>query len=257
MKGLCERPCCRYAGFAFIWRPDTKSSRYLAAFAAGCAFLLAADVWALSITHVLDENFGSDPADGSVSITFDDGVGVDQVKITLDAGNLATDEVVAKWYFNYSADGGTPFDATGLIASSLSGTGNDATTLGDIGLFSSQSKVAGGYGTFNIVVDFKKGNPSFGGGETVMFILSGVTGLTADDFFFFSDPGPELRVYYSAAKIHRTNCVTAGCNDPGDGNGDDNDGSDWLGAVPEPGPLALFATSLIVAGGMMRRPRAR
>ena len=96
----------------------------------------------------------------------------------------------------------------------------------------------------------------------LMFTLTG-TDLTADDFNFFSaDTGGDQGLFLSAAKIQRTNCVTAsanpeGCNDPNDDDPFDNEGSDWLGAVPEPGSLALFATSLIVAGTMMRRPRAR
>ncbi len=91
-----------------------------------------------------------------------------------------------------------------------------------------------------------------------MFPLSGVVGLTADDFDFLGFEGGGQGTYFSVAKVQSTNCVTAGigegCNDPGD-IVDDNAGSDWLGAVPEPGALALFSTSLIVASATMRRPR--
>jgi hypothetical protein len=234
-----------------------KIFRTFAVLATGLVLLLGADAKALSITRVLDVHFGSDPAAGSVSITFDDSAGVDQVKITLDASGLASDENVTEWYFNYSGDGGTTFDATGLTASALSGSGSDAITEADLNansFFSSQSEQADGDGNYNIMVDFNTSPPTFDGGEVVMFTLSGVVGLTADDFDFFSDEGGGQGAYISAAKIQMTNCI-----DPADPkcDGDDNEGSDWLGAVPEPGPLALFSTSLIVAGALMRRPRAR
>jgi hypothetical protein len=193
-----------------------------------------------------------------VSITIDDSVGVDQVKITLDASGLASDENVTEWYFNYSGDGGTTFDATGLVASALSvSSGSDPILLVDINddaFFSSQSEMADGDGDYNIMLNFNTAPPTFDGGEVVVFTLSGVVGLTADDFAFLGDEGGGQGTYFSAAKIQNTNCI-----DPDDSkcDGDDNEGSDWLGAVPEPGPLALFSTSLIVAGALMRRrPRA-
>jgi hypothetical protein len=90
----------------------------------------------------------------------------------------------------------------------------------------------------------QKARQEVGLGEDVVIVLTG-TNLTADDFAYLSDTGPgdNPGPFYSAAHIGST--------------GVDNEGSDWLGAVPEPGPLALFSTSLIVAGALMRRPRAR
>ena len=64
----------------------------------------------------------------------------------------------------------------------------------------------------------------------------------------------QIESLLKSAKIQMTDCIDP---DLAKCVGDDNEGSDWLGAVPEPGPLALFSTSLIVAGALMRRSRAR
>jgi len=133
-------------------------------------------------------------------------------------------------------------------------------TLIGISFFGSQSEQADGDGNYNIMVDFNTSPPTFDGGEVLEFTLAGVVGLTADDFAFLSDEGGGQGTYFSAAKIQNSNCISGDlnggtadpktCNDTGP---NDNEGSDWLGAVPEPGALALFATSLIVASGLTRR----
>jgi hypothetical protein len=221
-----------------------KFSRTFAVLAVGFALLLASDAGALSITYELDVHFGEVDSDGTVSITFDDSVGVDDVLITLDASNLATDEKVGQWNFNYSGDGGSTFTAfTDLTASDLGGTGAGSLTNGldDIDLYNAQSENADGDGLYNIELLFDTSDPdTFSGGEVITFVLSG-TGLTADDFALIAAVGGGNGPFYSAAHIQST--------------GGDNEGSDWLGAVPEPGPMVLFATSLIVAGALSRRPR--
>jgi hypothetical protein len=221
----------------------------VALLAAGLLLGLGFGAQATVISFTLDQHFGSDPAAGSVSITFSDeavGLDTDEVKITLDATGLASDEVVTEWYINYSADG-TSFDAEGLSqVGSATGSGSDAFT--GIAFSDAQDDAANGNGQFNIVIDFNTSPPTFDGGDMVMLVLSGV-GLTADDFNFVSFPQGGEGTFFSAAKIQQTNCVTAGCED----DGDDNNGSDWLGAIPEPGAMALFSTGLLVAGGMIRR----
>jgi hypothetical protein len=86
----------------------------------------------------------------------------------------------------------------------------------------------------------------------VVYTITG-EGITAADFDLFSIDTGGNGPFLSAAHVAGTTCVSGdGCD-----TGTPNDGSDWLGAVPEPGALALFATSLIVAGGLKRRrPRA-
>jgi hypothetical protein len=210
---------------------------------------VAAQARAASFSLTLNIHFGSDPAAGSVAMTVADVVGA--VRITMDATGLATDEDVTEWYFNIS----DPLVGLGSLSAAYV-SGNIDTTNTSVS-FGSNAFMADGDGDFDVLFDFPPpGMNRFDGGEIVVYDISGDPDLDALDFLAFSSMGGGQGVYISAAKIQSTNCVTAGCGDPGDLR-DDNEGSDFLGAVPEPGALALFSTGLIVAGVLMQRSRRR
>jgi hypothetical protein len=94
-------------------------------------------------------------------------------------------------------------------------------------------------------------------GETWVFTFDIVSGFGGDpqmsDFVAENEKG-----YLAAAKfvnghsdLNFPNCV----GEPGDDGSCDD--SSFGAAVPEPGPIALFSTALIVAGALARRPRKR
>jgi hypothetical protein len=224
-----------------------KFSRTFAVLAVGFALLLGADAGATLITHTLDVNFGSEDASGFLVATYDDGGGTGSVTMTLDATNLSlSGEFVDEWYINYA--GGDP---TSLVFAPVSG--DVAANILQTPLVMPNEYKADGDGVYDIVFLFDTAPPDdrFSEGETIVYTVTGA-GITAADFDLFSIDTGGAGPYKSAAHVGGTTCVSGdGCdiNKP-------NDGSDWLGAVPEPGPLALFSTSLIVAGGLMRRRRA-
>jgi hypothetical protein len=220
-----------------------------AVLAVGFALLLGADAGATLITHTLDVNFGSEDASGFLVATYDDGGGTGSVTMTLDATNLSlSGEFVDEWYINYV--GGDP---TGLTFTHDSG--DVIATILQTPLVMPTLYKADGDGVYDIVFQFDQSAGSrFEAGETVVYTITG-TGITAADFDLFSvsDAG-QSGPFLSAAHVRGTDCVSGvGCDDTGD---PDNEGSDWVGAVPEPGSLALFSTSLIVASALMRRRRA-
>jgi hypothetical protein len=227
-----------------------KFSRTFAVLAAGFALLLGAEAQATLITHTLDVNFGAEDASGFLIATYDDGGGTGSVTITLDASNLSlSGEFIDEWYINFA--GGDP---TSLVFTP--GSGDDAVDILQTPLVDPSVYKADGDGIYDIVFLFANAPPAdrFNAGETVVYTVTGA-GITAADFDLFSTDTGGAGPYLSAAHVQGTDCVSGiGCNDTGS---PDNEGSDWLGAVPEPGALALFSTSLIVAGALARRrPRA-
>jgi len=219
-----------------------KMFRAFTVLAASCVLLLGADAWATSITHTLDVNFGSEDASGFLTATYDDGGTPGSLTITFDATNLSlSGEYVAEWYINYDGD------PNSLTIEHASGDEADDVFQDP----AANEYKADGDGLYDILFAFDQTAGSrFEAGETVVYTITGA-GITAADFDILSIDTGGNGPYLSAAHVRGTDCVSGiGC-DPSE----PNDGSDWLGAVPEPGPMVLFATSLIVAGALSRRPR--
>ena len=233
-----------------------RTTRYLTAcFAAGSILLLGSSASAATILHTLDVHFGAELSSGFLTAEYDDTVcGPDCVQLTFDSNDLSlSTEFVNDWWINYVNAGGATLDE--LIIIYVSG---DVTTPVTI-VKSLDGLNADGDGNFDIKFDFVPpvippgpGN-NFDINEIVVFYISG-TGITAADFDYFSVQNGGQGEYLSAAHIGGT---CAGAPAGGPACTDNDDGSDFVGAVPEPGSVLLFATGLLVAGGLIRRDRRR
>ena len=104
---------------------------------------------------------------------------------------------------------------------------------------------AGSDGIYDILFDFPpppgQQAARFNAGESLVYDISGIAGLTADSFNFFSEPGPGSTAgpFLSVARFQDT---------PGGG-------SDWVGAVPVPAAVWLFGSGLLGLVGIARKRR--
>lgn len=170
-----------------------------------------------------------------LTATFTDVVGGVELEMT---SNLTSDsEFVTEWYFNLDpALDRTQLDFTYLAAQS---TVEPTYQVGNV--------KADGDGYYDIRFNFPEaGNQRFMEGDVTTFLISGITGLSANDFKFLSDPGGGNGVYLSAAHVQgiRGGAVP----------------SAWIGTsdAPEPSPALLFGTGLtLVAIGAFVRSRRR
>ncbi len=225
-----------------------RTTRYLiACFAAGSILLLGSGASATIITHTLDVHFGAELSSGFLTVEYDDTTcGADCVQLTFDSNDLSlSTEFVNDWWINYVDAGEATLDS--LMFNYLSGVVATAPTI----VKSLDGLNADGDGLFDIKFDFIPPGPgdNFDSNEIVIFEITG-TGITAADFDYFSVQNGGQGEYLSAAHIGGTCEGAPGCTD--------NDlGSDFVGAVPEPGSVLLFATGLLVSGGLIRRDRRR
>jgi hypothetical protein len=192
----------------------------------------ALEARAVSFTLNLDVHFG-DVSGGDVSVTISDqAAGV--VRLSMDAGGLLGGADVGAWYFNIS----DPLvSLASLSATYVSGS---ITLAGTSVSFGSDAFMADGDGNFDVLFDFPPpGMDRFNAGDIVVYDISGDGDLDALDFFAFSSMGGGQGVYLSAAHILST--------------GPNEEGSDWVGAVPEPGGALLFGVGSLIAGLAIRR----
>lgn len=172
-----------------------------------------------------------------VQATFQDVTG--GVLLTVNNVNLTSSEFVNMMYFNLN----TNMDPT-MLSFALQST-NGAFTIPTPTTFVQGAQVGGqngnkadGDGYFDVLLNFaQSGTDSerFNAGESVSYLISGITGLTAMDFGYLSQGGGSSD-YYAAAHIQGT------------GNGQK---SAWVAPseivtvpVPEPAPAALLAASM-------------
>ena len=111
---------------------------------------------------------------------------------------------------------------------------------------------AGGDGKFDIVFNFATANAGrLGAGEQITYLISGISGLTANDFDFNSTPASGNPPFVGAIHVQGIGNGNSGWVDPS------------LGAivvpVPEPGTNALLLLAASLIGGRywwLRRARA-
>jgi hypothetical protein len=105
---------------------------------------------------------------------------------------------------------------------------------------------AGGDGRYDILFDFPpppgQQAARFNAGEFLMYDITGIDSLTANDFNFLATSAGGFGPYLSVARFQ----------DTGPLQGD----SDWVGAVPVPAAVWLFGSGLIGLVGIARRKKA-
>lgn len=175
------------------------------------------------------------------------------VLLTIDNPNLSATEFVNMMYFNLNPS----LDPTLLTFTPQSSAG--AFSLPTFTTYSQGTQVSGnkadGDGYYDIVVDFaQSGTDSlrFNDGDSVSYLIAGITGLTAADFGYVSDPGNgngSPGPFYAVAHVQGTsNGLTSANLEPSAGP--------QPIPVPEPSPVALLALSVGLWGAcrMSRQP---
>jgi hypothetical protein len=175
--------------------------------------------------------------------------GVNTVQLTLKAPNLAASEFVSKWLFNLNPS----LDPDDLIIAQSATVGSFASptitpTQGVNYPNNQQNQLGAGGG---LLFDFGFGFESSGAtggaqrftdGDEVTFTITGINGLTVNDFLYTTAKG-DFGPFTSAAHIQ--------------GIGQDGNFSAWVGdGVPVPEPTTVIAGCLLL-GILALRERSR
>ena len=241
------------------WDDNCKQGRMkMRKLSVSCIFLMAGAIaiglWALApgSAEALSLEFGKvydgaqPESDGPwLTATFEDVdiEGERSVKLTLEATDLNDYEFVSKWFFNFNPD----LDASDLVFDRF--YRQDADPEEDPIVKRIRTKTdklnAAGGGLYDIGIEFSTSEADrFGVGDSAVFLISGIDGLTvtADDFNFMSKPPGGNGLFLAAAHIQ--------------GIGDDGKDSGWV-AVPEPGTMLLLGCGLVGVALLRRKLRTR
>ena len=219
----------------------------------GIALLLPTKGRAASgVTYQFDNEFssGTPPAGPAPWITATiQNTTPGTVLLTVANNGLVGSEFVSGFYLNLNTD----FNPLNLSLSYVSSVGSftlPSIASGTIERGTDSFK-ADGDGKYDLLFDFitASGN-TFGAGDTITYQISGISGLTADDFVYLSAPNGGHGPFYAAAHVQ--------------GIGADGSLSGWvepsLGAqpilVPEPSSCILLVLSL-GSLGLVRRSKIR
>ena len=210
--------------------------------AALIAAVSVSTVQAATVTFEYTESFGAVPPDGPApyaTATLDDGGGSGTVTLTMSVAASVGAADVTGMYFNLDPS----LDPTSLSFNRDGGTGPTAANT-DI-LLGADANRAGGDGFYDILFDFPpppgQQAARFNAGENLIYTITGA-GINADSFNFFSTPGPgegNAGPFLSVARFQST--------------GFDEEGSDFVGAVPVPAAVWLFGSGLLGLVGIARR----
>lgn len=179
----------------------------------------------------------------------DTGMPANTVQLTLNAGNLSGSEFVSCWYFN--------LDPT-LNASALTftATGSSGSFTTPTVMTGTDGFKAGPDGKFDVLLKFStSGDAStrFMSGDSLTFDITGITGLTADDFNWLSTSAGGSGLYSSAVHIQSIDGGDSAWVNP-TSTQLQNDSVDRQ--VPDhSATVALLGTSLLVIEGLRRKMR--
>jgi len=165
------------------------------------------------------------------------------VLMTLTANNLSAGEYVSSWYFNL---------ATNLNASSLNivktnlGTGTVNGTISK----GNNSLASGGAGNFDFGFNFNTfGSGAFTEGDSVVFLITGISGLNAASFNVLSQGGS----FYTAAVINGIATPSRTCgSSTTDGKVGDNSNNPSPSPTPEPATVAILS-SFVALGAYLKK----
>lgn len=209
----------------------------------GVCLFAASPASALTITFDLDVEFsgGTQPEGATpwTTITLDDSVGPNVVRVTASNVNLTGTEAVTEFSLNLDPLlDPTQLALTVVNAAAVGGAGN-------VGFFTGADAFqADGDGKFDILFDLPPppGNfaSRFTAGETLVFDLT-LTGITASSFDFTSATGGGQGIFHAAAHVQ--------------GIGEGGEDSGWIGdgEVPEAGTLGFLGLGLLALGIRRRR----
>jgi hypothetical protein len=180
-----------------------------------------------------------------LTATFDDEVNPGFVRLTMDTADLTGDEFVdgngtgkGGWYFNLNP----LFNPNQLTFGFISG--NDADNI----LKGIDAYQADGDGRYDIRFTWNSASPfRLSAGQTAVYDIAGIPGLTVNDFNFDSAPAGGKGPFLSAAKVQGIGLQAE---------------SGWVAPttvtitqVPEPTALVLFGVALLGFGYWTRRRR--
>jgi len=182
----------------------------------------------------------------------DNGQPSDTVQLTISAGNLSGNEFVSCWYFNLNP----ALDPTALnfSVSGSSGSFTDPTIQKG-----ADSYKAGQDGKFDLLLGFSTGSGAFTAGDSLTFTITGITGLTADDFNSLSTAAGGIASYSSAAHIGGIGDGASGWINPTTSQFNSfDDGPINQRSVPDGGAtLGLLGASLLAIEGLRRKLQGR
>jgi hypothetical protein len=148
------------------------------------ALLAAPAAFASSIQF----NFDSGGTPAATAVFVDDGP--NQVQLTITA---LTANPINSLFFNFNP----LLDAHNLIFTETDSVGG---VLGGVSCANDSYKVGGGSGKFDINLKFGT-SPSFVLGDSVTFSISGIAGLSVDDFLFQETPAAGTSPNYAAGSL--------------------------------------------------------
>ncbi len=200
------------------------------------ACLCASNLNAAIVSYDIDTVFTGCAPEGAgfwLNVTFDDEGTAGSVNMTLTATNLTGNEKVGQLYLNLDP----VLSPTSLSFSSPTQFGTFDTPAISKGV---DGYKADGDGYFDVLFDFSTSEGhEFGVGESVSYVISGISTLTAESFEFISYNKQDSKIGYLVA-AHVQSIGPAG-------------NSGWV-TVPEPATLAILGIGSLL---FLRKRRLR